>query len=194
MREAIQRTPAATVQVTWRPYQIDPGTSVNGEDLEAYCNRRWGGSSWTHHLKREGARDGALFRNWKWWPNTTRAHQFVQYGVEKHGSDTDRLNAVLFQPLYEEGQNISLVETLVALGRMEFTDCDINDLRDYLVNNKGNAIVQQDISRIRRDYNVRSVPFFVIEVQGSTARPYGLSGAQTASAFQEIFEDLSADP
>jgi predicted DsbA family dithiol-disulfide isomerase len=181
------------VQVTWKPYQIDPGTALNGEDFEAYCRRRWGGSGWTNHLKREGSRDGASFWNWKWWPNTTRAHQWILYGVEKHGADTDRLNSVLFQALYEDGQNISLVETLVALGRTEFSDCDADDLRDYLENNKGKVAVQQEIAEGRTKYNIRSVPFFVIGLEGSPAIPYGLSGAQPASAFQTIFEELAEE-
>lgn len=144
-----------------------------------------------NHLKAEGARDGAPFANWQWRPSTTRAHQWVQYGVEKHKADKDRLNAALFHALFEDGQNISLVDTLVSLGQAEFANCDEDDLRDYLEYNKGNVLLQQEIVKVRRQYNVQSVPFFVIERVGSTAQPYRISGAQRAETFRNIFEELA---
>jgi len=161
--------------------------------MEAYCRRRWGGSGWTRDLRRSGRQDGATFSNWQWWPNTARAHQWVLYGQEKHNLDSDRLNDVLFQALYEEGANLSSTETLVELGSRAFADCDENDLRDYLQNNKGQVQVQQEIAQGRRRYNIRSVPYFVVGLAGSSKPPYGFSGAQPSSTFTEMFQELLED-
>lgn len=60
------------VQVEWKPFQIDPGTATQGEEFETYCRRRWGSSGWTNHLRQQGKKDGALFADWKWWPNTLK--------------------------------------------------------------------------------------------------------------------------
>jgi len=189
--KAVASFGADKVDVQWKPFQIDPGTAEEGEEFEAYCRRRWGGSGWTKDLRRRGAPDGAEFKDWVWWPNTGRAHQWVQYGMQMHGLDSDRLNAVLFQALYEEGANLSLTETLVELGQKTFPNCDVAALRVYLQDNKGLAQVQQEIAQGRRKYNIRGVPYFVVGASGSNKPPYAFSGAQPASAFTEIFTELA---
>ena len=62
-RKAISRFGQDKVAVEWKPYIIDPGTNVDGETVESYCKRRWGGSGWTKSLKVEGRKDGANFAN-----------------------------------------------------------------------------------------------------------------------------------
>ena len=162
-----------------------------------------GGSGWTDDLRRNrNSRQGEeeydnppapSFANWKWWPHTGRAHQWVLYGIERHGTDSDRLNAVLFRALYEEGANLSLVETLVELGRKVFPNCNAAALRDYLLHNQGHGQVQQEIAEGRLKYKIRSVPYFVIgTLDGSDRRPYGFSGAQPSSTFTDIFRELAA--
>lgn len=82
------------IQVIWKPYQIDPNTNIDGEEFEAYNRRRWGSSGWTTHLRHEGKLDGALFHNWLWWPNTLRAHQWIQYGLDNTSYTSDQLNNI----------------------------------------------------------------------------------------------------
>lgn len=185
------------IDVVWKPYQLDPNTAVDGESFHSYCQRRWGGSGWTNHLRMEGSKDGCLFSNWKYWPNTLRAHQWIQYGVDHNFADSDRMNAALFQSLYEKGENISMVETLVALSLELFpTDgsFDANDLRDYLQNNRGSASVQQEIASLRQKYKIRGVPSFQFGVSDRVSNEfkssYSLSGAQHARTFCEVFEEL----
>jgi hypothetical protein len=43
-----------------------------GEEYMAYNVRRWGSDGWTQALRSSGAKDGATFSNWKWWPNTLK--------------------------------------------------------------------------------------------------------------------------
>ena len=112
------------------------------------------------------------------------------YGIAEHGCDSNRLNAVLFQALYEEGANLSCIKTLVELGRKEFSNCDVETLGDYLRNNKGHGHVQKEIAEGRRQYKIRGVPYFVVRRVGSKQPPYGFSGAQPSSTFTEIFQEL----
>jgi predicted DsbA family dithiol-disulfide isomerase len=196
-QEEDSTTTAATtlpVEVEWRPFVIDPGTDPDGEDLEAYCARRWGGSGWTRHLRREGRKSGANFADWRWWPSTWKVHQFVEYGKEFHGDDTDahRLKSVLFEALYESGYNPSSVEALVGIARSQGWD-DIDRLRRYLEDDVGLGAVHADIQAGRRQYGVSSVPYFVVGIEPKTeSLPYGLSGAQPASAFVRIFHELAS--
>ena len=195
------------IQVEWKPFQIDPGTAMQGEDMEAYCRRRWGSSGWTRSLRTEGAQDGAKFANWKWWPNTARAHQWIQYATTKFNSNesvsTDHLNHVLFRAMYEQGANLSNIETLVDLGERTFgtaTDKDGNafsrdDLTRYLQNNEGLNQVRQEIDSGRRKYRISGVPFFLVSKitndDNKQQRPYAFSGAQKPDTLVGIFQELA---
>lgn len=181
------------IDVEWKPFQIDPGTAADGEEFEAYNRRRWGSSGWTNHLRREGKKDGANFANWKWWPNTLKSHQLVQYGLEKHQIPTNQMNRILFESVYEEGENISLTDTLIRIAQAHFSNWNWDELRNYLEENEGAIQVQQDIARGRRQYGISGVPFFVIGAYqdgNKKGTPYGVSGAQSPSALLNIFEEL----
>lgn len=175
-------------KLDWKPYIIDSQTNPFGEEFEAYNRRRWGGSGWTQHLKHEGRVDGATFKNWIWWPNTSKAHQLVQYAVS-HGCDSDVCNQVLFHSLYEEGNNISLVKELVKIGKEHLKIQNIQDLQEYLEQDKGMEQVQRDIRRGQRTYNISGVPCFIIQKEGY--QDVQLSGAQSSQTFVKIFKELS---
>ena len=186
-----------TVQVEWKPFQIDPGTAPEGEAYLDYNKRRWGSDGWTHHLRQEGKKDGALFAKWTTWPNTLKGHQFVQYALEKHGIPTDKTNQILFHCMYEEGANISLTETLVNIAQKHFDNDSWNwdELRTFLNQNQGAAAVQEEIARGRRQYRISGVPFFVIGRgdDNTSGRPYGLSGAQSSSTLLGVLQDVAQE-
>lgn len=207
-RENHHQCAAPNIVVTWKPFQIDPGTNVSGERFADYCQRRWGGSGWTHHLRQEGSRDGAHFANWQWWPNTLKGHQWIQFGTQRHGAESDTLNDILFTAMYEQGINISLIDSLLDLAKKEFPDWNSNELRQYLESTETARAVQREIDDGRRKFKIRGVPYFVIGVvqdntsnneQGrqtsstTTKPPYGFSGAQKPETFDAIFEELYHD-
>jgi predicted DsbA family dithiol-disulfide isomerase len=187
------------VEIDWKPFVIDPGTKLEGESVEAYCQRRWGGSGWTHHLKTEGRKDGARFDNWKVWPNTWKAHQLIQYCRDQAGMSTDTVNQVLFRAEYEEGRNISQVETLVELAQRELgmdADNQVKALQTYLTMDQGKSQVESEIRSGRSKYGIRGVPYFVVRGNDDPSkqrRPYGFSGAQSAESLMEIFQEMAGD-
>ena len=197
---------------------------MNGELFDAYCQRRWGGSQWTQHLRHEGAKDGCHFANWKYICNTLRAHQLILYGTKYHPSrvTTDTMNTALFEALYEDGLNISLVDTLVDIGTKLFggtgTDSDgtttsssfrVEHLRRYLEEQQGRRDVELEIEQLQRQYRIRGVPSFHVGIVEATAAttndatnddphhwtspPHSFSGAQSAGVFVELFEELSLE-
>lgn len=48
-----------------------------GEEYLAYNVRRWGSDGWCAGLRRSGLPDGAAFSDWRWWPDSMRAHQLL---------------------------------------------------------------------------------------------------------------------
>ena len=190
MHDALRAT-STPATIEWKPFLIDPGTAIDGEEFEAYNRRRWGGSGWTRDLPLD-----AMFQNWKWWPNTVRAHQWVQYMMEKHNLKSDHLNSVLFQALYEEGKNLSDVEILLQLASSLTTEhaMDIGDLRSYLEDNQGLDQIHQEIAEGRRRYQIRGVPLFLVRGPSKKSRPLVLRGAQPVAAFREAFDEVVSNP
>jgi len=181
---------------------IDPGTKKEGEEFEAYNIRRWGSSGWTQSLKRSGKKVGANFSNWKTWPNTLKAHQLIAYVTNpsrqaENKPSTSDCNAAIFNAMYEEGMNVSLVETLVKIGTecLGITDNEVSDLQTHLENNAGAKDVMKEIQTGRKRYNISGVPFFImgaVEGESSIGKPYGFSGAQDSSTFVDMFEELAS--
>ena len=177
--------------VEWKPFVIDSATNSQGESVEAYCQRRWGGSGWTHHLKSEGRKDGAHFKNWKIWPNTWKAHQLIQYCQEKGIASSDTINQILFQAEYEQGLNLSLVDTLLQLACTELGHVNAEELQEYLTRDQGKKVVQQEIRTLSAKYGIRGVPYFIVRGKDPSKRPYGFSGAQSSHTLVELFQELA---
>lgn len=193
-----------------QPYIIDPNTKTDGEEFEAYCTRRWGSSGWTNGLKSNGRKVGANFNNWQTWPNTLKAHQLIAYVTNPNRQlvaaasikpSTAECNAAIFDAMYENGENVSSVDTLVKIGREKLgvtDESEMRELRSHLENNVGARDVMKEIQSGRKRYNIQGVPHFIVgaaeegensSLLGST--PYGFSGAQDSSAFVQIFEELA---
>ena len=183
---------------------IDPNTQTEGEEFEAYNIRRWGSSGWTHSLKRSGRKVGANFNNWQTWPNTLKAHQLIAYVTNPERkvdsgdikASTSECNAAIFDAMYENGENVSFVETLVTIGtkKLGIAESEEPELRSHLENNAGAKDVVKEIQTGRKRYNIKGVPYFIVgavEGENSLGRPYGFSGAQDFSTFVEIFEELA---
>mmetsp|Transcript_17499 Transcript_17499/g.37824 ORF Transcript_17499/g.37824 Transcript_17499/m.37824 type:complete len:186 (+) Transcript_17499:346-903(+) len=180
---------------------IDPNTKTDGEEFEAYNVRRWGSSGWTHGLKRSGRRVGANFDNWVTWPNTLKAHQLIAYVTDPdreaaNKPSTSDCNAAIFDAMYECGENVSLADTLVRIGRerLGVGEDEAPRLRAHLEGNAGAREVMREIQSGRRRYDISGVPFFVVgavDGESSVGRPYGFSGAQDSNTFKEMFEELS---
>lgn len=179
------------ISVDWKPFQIDPDTDARGETVEAYCRRRWGGSGWTGHLIEEGRKDGAMFRNWEWWPNTLKAHQLVLF-AGRRGVSSNLCNAALFQAEYEDGKNISLVDVLVRIAKEDLglSRSDEDILRVFLDSDEGAAEVRTEIRRGRREHDISGVPFFVVDYD-ENAKPCTFSGAQSHERLVGLFNHLS---
>ena len=217
LRQSTDHTGPPHIDIVWKPYQIDPNIDMNGELFDDYCQRRWGGSQWTNHLRQEGKKNGCNFANWKYICNTIRAHQLILYGTKYHPNaaktcTTDTMNAALFEALYEEGLNISQVDTLVTIGSKLFgsdeqttttTPFNAEHLRTYLEQHQGRSEVEMEMKQLQQMYRVRGVPAIhigIVELESNDpmivldtkwkSPPLSLSGAQPAEVFVEIFQEL----
>jgi len=179
--------------VEWMPYQIDPGTKLDGEEFEAYNQRRWGSSAWTGRLKSMGKQNGAMFGDWKWWPNTLRCHELVAL-AKTHGVPTHNSNAAIFKAMYEEGENVSRSSVLakIAVDDLELP-MSHEDVKSYLDNDEGSNEIQNEIADGKQKFDISGVPFFVIGRSNSSRSPYGMSGAQDPATLRRVFENILSE-
>mmetsp|Transcript_754 Transcript_754/g.2510 ORF Transcript_754/g.2510 Transcript_754/m.2510 type:complete len:210 (-) Transcript_754:22-651(-) len=176
------------VEVRWLPYIIDPGTAPEGEEYLAYNRRRWGSDGWTSSLRNMGERVGAPFSDWRWWPNTLKAHCLVHL-AETKGLASSAAKAALFEALYEEGANVSDEEVLAQLAE-EKLGLQREEVLEYLRSGRGEMEV---LSAVQAGQQVvqGGVPFFVVGPAQREGPPYGFSGAQPTQTFTKLFEECA---
>eukprot|EP00966_Prymnesium_polylepis_P281175 6496340-Prymnesium_polylepis.1 len=138
--------PDVQLQLHYHPFMIDPGTAAEGEDYMAYNRRRWGGDGWTRSMREMGRAEGAHYSNWKVWPNTTHASRVLL--LAERAGKSDALMGELYQMCYDEGENVSLRETVARAatragvpGGAEYAHSDegMDELRLALTNARVNG-------------------------------------------------------
>ena len=93
---------------------VDRDTASDGEEYLAYNIRKWGGDDWTQELRSRGAKVGANFAKWTWWPNTVRGHALELYVLKHYGAAVqDTLSRMLYELTYENGGNVSDQKVLI---------------------------------------------------------------------------------
>ena len=82
------------------------------------------------------------------------------------------MKQTLFKAEYEQGKNLSdVVETLVQIAHDEWGVTDVDSLKDYLVQDHGKGsgpCLAKICSGKLTTYGIRGVPFFVIQLVGTT--------------------------
>eukprot|EP00437_Effrenium_voratum_P014676 CAMPEP_0181455502 /NCGR_PEP_ID=MMETSP1110-20121109/30792_1 /TAXON_ID=174948 /ORGANISM="Symbiodinium sp., Strain CCMP421" /LENGTH=191 /DNA_ID=CAMNT_0023579891 /DNA_START=40 /DNA_END=615 /DNA_ORIENTATION=- len=184
---AVEEYGADQVEVSWLPYIIDPGTAAGGEEYLAYNKRRWGGDGWTRSLRDQGKKVGAPFQQWRWWPNTLKAHCLVRL-AEERGIASSKAKAVLFQALYEEGANLSSAAVLAQLAK-DRLGLSEEEVLAHLRSGVGEAEVLQ-LVQAGQGIVQGGVPFFIVRSE-SGSRPIGFSGAQPSEQFLRIFQEAT---
>jgi len=174
-----------SIKIVYKPYIIDITTSLRGESVESYSRYRWGGSGWTTHVQQQGRYDGAKFSDWKWWPNSLKAHQLIRYATIKRTCDSETCHAVLMEEVFEQGVNISLDYELVRIGVNKLNITTKSDLQTYLEYDIGMEEVHEEISKGEEMYDIKGPPHFVLQVEGE--KDVELIGAvETECLAQEI--------
>ena len=182
-QQLCEARPEATVVVHYFPFMIDPATAKDGEEYMAYNRRRWGSDAWTNSMKRMGRNEGAPYANWKTWPNTTHCGRLLLL-AEQHGLG-DAVIGKLYTACYEEGENVSLRETVARIAK----EVGVPGGEDYVRTDAGLL----ELSQLLRDSKcngkrVRAAPTFGIRVADAV---HDFSGAQDTESWLSILEQCA---
>ncbi|UOQ56097.1 DsbA family oxidoreductase [Leucobacter allii] len=111
--------------------------------------------------------------------NTQRAHRILH--LAKDRGVQAAVQERLFRGYFAEGEDMSDPDALARLGAEAGLEPD--EVRAALDDEAYGDAVQQDIARARM-LGVNGVPFFLLD------QKYGVSGAQSADAFQGVFAQV----
>ena len=152
------------------------------------CYLRWGGDGWTRSLRKAGQQDGLEFKNWKTWPNSLHGHRLIHLaGMQKGPEGQGKAKDVLFRLIYEDGKNVSDVDTLIQAAK----ELGLDGAEDYLKSSHDLDLVLSEDSRAKSQMKISGVPFFVISGDDKHKKTVTLSGAQGTERFLAAFGQVN---
>ena len=176
------------VDVSYRPFQLNPATPEQAQPLYEYYDQQFGpGFRRNHAQVAELARqDGLDFRfDHAQVANTFTAHRLLWLTERDYGADVQRdLKDALLRAYFTDGKDVGDHETLVALAAGVGVDPD--RARAWLAGDEGAVEVRAAIGAAQR-LGINSVPTFVFD------GTYAVQGAQEVATFVAVLEQVAAD-
>jgi predicted DsbA family dithiol-disulfide isomerase len=174
-----------TVNVRWKPFQLNPGMPKEGMDRREYREKKFGSAARVEEMDRRmlavGKEEGIPFAldKIRKSPNTFDAHRLTwlagQEGVQEAVVDG------LFRAFFTEGRDIGDRSVLTEIGAHAGLDRDA--VAAFLDSDAGAQEVR-DEEQQGREIGVDAVPTFII------GGKFLVSGAQNPEVFVEAFRSL----
>jgi predicted DsbA family dithiol-disulfide isomerase len=179
---------AGEVEVSYRPFQLNPATPEQALPLYDYYDQLFGPGFRSKHsqvsdiAKQEGL-DFHMERALA--VNTFTAHRLLWLAEQHYGADVQRdLKAALLRSYFTDGGNIGDTDTLVGLAKEVGMDAD--QAHEWLTSDEGTAETRAEIAHAGQ-LGINSVPTFVFEGK------YAVQGAQATSTFLQVLEQVAAE-
>jgi predicted DsbA family dithiol-disulfide isomerase len=177
------------VEVVYRPYQLNPDAPATAVPLQRYLAQRFGpqGAQMARHVTDTARGEGIVMDfGSALSANTLDAHRLLRLAEHEYGAAVQHaLKEKLLEAHFSQGADIGdpgVLQTVAAGAGM-----DPERVRGYLAGQEGRREVKEDIAQAQR-LGITAVPTFVIDGR------YAVQGAQPASAFLQVLEQVAAEP
>ncbi|MFZ1814320.1 MAG: DsbA family oxidoreductase [Rhizobiaceae bacterium] len=178
------------IDVSWRPYQLDPTIPPGGKDRKEYLDAKFGGPEKAREIYKRvedaGSAAGIGFRfdAIKVAPNTLDAHRVIRWAGGVSNEVQDRLVNRLFALYFEQGGNVGDTEILVSAAG----ECGMDEqlVRDLLASDQDKDAVIAEIG-LAQQMGVTGVPCFIV------GKKYAVMGAQPASTLVQAIRQVQAE-
>jgi predicted DsbA family dithiol-disulfide isomerase len=183
LEKALALRPDLVVDVTWRPFQLNPDMPPEGMERKAYVTAKFCGGGHADRIYANVAEVGEsigipfAFDRIRRTPNTRDAHRLIRWAAAQGRADP--VVEGLFRAYFIDGRDIgdraTLAETAGAAG------LEASEAGRWL---EGTADIGPVLAEDRgaRRLGINAVPCFIFE------RHYAVSGAQEPEFFLPIFD------
>jgi len=178
---------APAPEVTWRPFQLNPGMPDEGMSREEYVQRKFGtqGGAVYGRVSAVG-RDVGLpfaFDRIVRQPNTLAAHSLIELAQARGAQDA--VVEALFRAYFFDGVDLTLRDNLVTIATG--AGLDRTEVEAWLDDSNARDLASAEDQRAR-ELGIEGVPFFVFN--GRLA----VSGAHPAETLLEAMKQAQATP
>ncbi len=176
--EAAKKSPH-TVNVTWRPYMLDPTVPEAGMPYPAYMKNKFGDGpsnkfkAMREHLEKAAPGVGITFRfgDIPMRPNTLNAHRLMRWATGQGlGNKTAE---ALFKSFFDDLDDVGNADILSDIAANVGMDADL--VKELLAKDDDKSTVKEEI-QFFRNLGVSGVPCFIYQGQ------FAVQGAQEPSA------------
>ncbi|HBF28897.1 DsbA family oxidoreductase [Rhizobium sp.] len=179
-----------SVDINWRPYQLNPNYPPEGVDQQVELAKKLGGKD---NMDRGHAQLTAMgkevgidfdFDAIKIGPNTMNAHRLIHWaGVESREIQNAVVSA-LFKANFEQGRNVGDSTVLVEIAKEAGLDGVL--IERLLATDSDKDMITGEIDAAQK-MGVSGVPFFIID------QKYAVSGAQPRDVLANAFREIAAE-
>ncbi|EQA45295.1 DSBA-like thioredoxin domain protein [Leptospira broomii serovar Hurstbridge str. 5399] len=180
--------PSDSIQVNWKPFELNPDISSDGEDRVAHMVKKFGSleriRSMTGRVADIAKEDGLFFSNLDkgHQPNTFILHALIRKA--KQYDKESQLAEIFFRNFFSDGKNLSdesvILESLREAGIPETEFSSVKEDKLLL-----SEIEREEIEG--KNMGVTGVPFYIFNEK------YAVSGAQPVELFLQVFDRLESE-
>lgn len=180
---ALETRTDLAVEISWRPFQLNPHMPAGGMARDAYLATKFGGDARADQVFRAVADAGRTvgiafdFDRIRRTPSTLDSHRLIRW-ASSAGAQND-LVEILFRLYFLEGADIGDHRVLVEAAREAGMDADL--VADLLSKDADLDLIRREDSQSRQ-MGINGVPCFIID------RKYAISGAQDPPVFHKVFD------
>jgi len=178
---------APAPEVTWRPFQLNPGMPDEGMSREEYVQRKFGpqGGAVYGRVSAVGREVGLpfAFDRIVRQPNTLAAHSLIELAQARGAQDA--VVEALFRAYFFDGVDLTLRDNLVTIATG--AGLDRTEVEAWLDDSNARDLASAEDQRAR-ELGIEGVPFFVFN--GRLA----VSGAHPAETLLDAMKQAQATP
>jgi predicted DsbA family dithiol-disulfide isomerase len=184
--KALADLPIGTLEVGWRPFQLNPDMPREGMDRAEYLRAKFGdarGGSRYDQVIDAGREEGIAFDfdAIKRTPSTLDAHRLIRYAGAQQCQDA--VVEALFRAYFTAGRNIGDPAVLAAVAGEAGLEPDA--VSAYLASDADIDAVRAE-DDFARQVGIQGVPCFIFE------RKYAISGAQPPDVFRQVIAKIQS--
>ncbi|MEQ1954824.1 DsbA family oxidoreductase [Mesorhizobium sp. CN2-181] len=190
LEKAAASLPEIDVEISWRPFQLDPTIPPEGKDRRQYMMAKFGSEERIRqiHARIEplGEAEGIdfAFDAIKISPNTIDAHRVIRWAASAESGVQNAVVKRLFSLYFEEGRNIGDRVVLAEAARDAGMDATV--VEAMLATDADREAVETEVATASR-MGITGVPCFLLENR------YAVMGAQDTETLADAIRQVAAE-